>query len=466
LDTKSYLIMAQSSSEMLMINKLLMKNEIITDLVPAPPEWGTVCAIAIKISDSDLEKSKNLLQLSGINNAQILEDRKLKLQGLIDRKLGLTVSEQFLQILKKIEDGDELLKEDIVYLLATDKKREIDAIYAAADRIRKETVGDVVEIRGAIEFSNFCRKNCKYCGIGGKNTEVTRYRMTEDEIVEVAQYLHSIGLRTVILQSGEDLYWTTDKIINIIKRIKESTGMRITLSVGEKTFEEYAAFKEAGANNFLLKIETTNRKIFKEIHPDDDYDQRLQCSKWLKELGYINGSGNIIGLPGQTIEDIASDILFFKEMGINMIGIGPFIPAKGSPFENHPHGDISLTLRTVAVTRIVCKKVYIPSTTALASLSKDAQVWALNAGANTIMLINTPQKYRSNYNIYDNKNMVDLEAAVYAVKKASNRKLPAYLSYLDDEKYTESIKLNDTDIGRVGEQCSTVELPAWTSKKS
>lgn len=427
MDTKYYLIMAQNSSEMLVINKLLNENKIETDLVPAPPEWGTVCAIAIRINENELERSKNLLQLAGFYTAKILEDRKLKLQGLIDRKLGLVVSEKFINILKKIENGEELKKEDIVYLLATDKKREIDTIFAAADRIRKETVGDVVEIRGAIEFSNYCRKNCKYCGIGGKNSEVKRYRMSEEEIMEVVEYLQSIGLRTVILQSGEDPYWTTPKIVGVVRRIKEATEMRITLSVGEKSYEEYAQFKNAGADNFLLKIETTNRDIFKEIHPDDDYDKRLQCSKWLKELGYINGSGNIIGLPGQTVEDIASDIEFFRDMGINMIGIGPFIPAKGSPYEKLSPGDIALTLRTVAVTRIVCKKVYIPSTTALASLSKDAQVWALNAGANTIMLINTPKEYRSSYNIYDNKNMVDVDSAVYAVEKAVNRKLPSYL---------------------------------------
>lgn len=427
MDTKYYLIMAQNSSEMLVINKLLNENKIETDLVPAPPEWGTVCAIAIRIDEKELDKSKNLLQLADIHTAKILEDRKLKLQGLLDRKLGLVVSEKFINILKKIENGEELEKGEIVYLLATDKKREIDTIFAAADRIRKETVGDVVEIRGAIEFSNYCRKNCKYCGIGGKNSEVKRYRMSEEEIMEVVEYLQSIGLRTVILQSGEDPYWTTPKIVGIVRRIKEATGMRITLSVGEKSYEDYAQFKDAGADNFLLKIETTNRDIFKEIHPEDDYDKRLQCSKWLKELGYINGSGNIIGLPGQKVEDIAGDIEFFRDMGINMIGIGPFIPAKGSAYEKLSPGDIALTLRTVAVTRIVCKKVYIPSTTALASLSKDAQVWALNAGANTIMLINTPKEYRSSYNIYDNKNMVDVDSAVYAVEKATNRRLPSYL---------------------------------------
>jgi biotin synthase len=228
------------------------------------------------------------------------------------------------------------------------------------------------------------------------------------------------------LQSGEDVCWTTERLAALVAEIKSRTGMKITLSVGVKTREEYEILKKAGASNYLLKIETTNREIFKEIHPDDDYDYRLQCSKWLKELGYINGSGNIIGLLGQKEEDIAGDILFFKQMGINMIGIGPFIPAKGTKYEHLPHGDVDLTLRTVAVTRIVCKRVYIPSTTALASLNKDAQVWALEAGANTIMLISTPEKYRGNYRIYDNKNMVDLDSAIYAISKAG-RKFPAYL---------------------------------------
>jgi len=250
--------------------------------------------------------------------------------------------------------------------------------------------------------------------------------MSEEEILRVVDSLHVEGIKTVILQSGEDPLWSTQRIIKLIRLIKERTGMRITLSVGERTREEYEELKENGADNFLLKIETTNRKIFNEVHPDDDYDRRIQCSKWLKELGYINGSGNIIGLPGQEIEDIADDIVFFKEMGINMIGIGPFIPAKGTPLEHLPHGNIELTVRSVAVTRIVCKKVYIPSTTALASLDKEAQVWALNAGANTIMLINTPEIYRGSYRIYDNKNMVDMESAIYAVEK-TGRKLPGYL---------------------------------------
>ena len=422
---KALLIISENTAGMLLIDKTLRQNSIPTDLVPAPPESGTVCAIAVKIKESYLNRAIEIISENNISVAGVFEDRKLKLQGLVDRKL-VSVTEEFLAILKRIEAGDDLNKQDIVYLLSTGREKEINAVFGAADRIRRETVGDTVEIRGAIEFSNYCCKSCKYCGINASNSGVKRYRMSEDEILEVVDRLCEFGLKTVILQSGEDKAWTTDRVIDLVKSIKKRTGMRITLSVGEKSREEYEALKNAGADNFLLKIETTNRKLFQSVHPDDDFENRLRCSKWLKELGYINGSGNIIGLPGQTIGDIADDILYFKEMGINMIGIGPFIPALGTELENHPHGDIDLTLRAVAVTRIVCKRVYIPSTTALASLSRDAQVRALKSGANTIMLINTPQKYRESYRIYDNKNMVDLKAALEAVDKAG-RKLPGYL---------------------------------------
>lgn len=426
MDEKSYLIISQNTAQMLQVDKMLRSEDIITDLVPAPPETGTVCAIAVKISRGDLEQVISILSKNSIIVKGIIEDRKLKLQGLIDRKLGASVTPEFLHILKKIENGEEVDKEDVLYMLSTERSKEVEMVFHIADRIRREMVGDVVEVRGAIEFSNYCTKSCNYCGINACNSNVERYRMTEDEIMEVVEYLHGLGIKTVILQSGEDLFWSLDKLTALVSRIKQRTGMRVTLSIGERPRVEYEALKEAGANNFLLKIEATNRKLFKEIHPDDDYDYRLQCSRWLKELGYINGSGNIIGLPGQTLGDIADDILYFREMGINMIGIGPFIPAKGTRYENHPTGDIELTLRTVAVTRIVCKKVYIPSTTALASLDKDAQVRALQCGANSIMLINTPEKYKKSYRIYDNKNMVDMEAALYAIEKAG-RKLPEYL---------------------------------------
>ncbi|KXG77566.1 [FeFe] hydrogenase H-cluster radical SAM maturase HydE [Thermotalea metallivorans] len=439
-DIKHYLIMAGSTNHMLRGDKLLKDEGIETALVPAPSEYGSVCAIAIKVKAEDRQRAENLLLENNITIQGIYPDIPKKLSGLVAKLMDSVISDEFIAVLKKVEEGEELTFEDIVLLLKTERKAEMDALFATADRMRQEIIGDVVDIRGAIEFSNICRKDCKYCGIRKTLPELERYRMTEDEIMEIVHELHRMGLQTVILQSGEDLWWTPDKIVALIQRIKAETGMRITLSIGERPREEYALYKEAGANNFLLKIETTNREIFEFIHPDDDYDHRIQCSQWLRELGYINGSGSIIGLPGQRPEDIARDILFFKDMGINMIGIGPFLPAKGTPFEKYPPGSVDMTLKAVAVTRIVCKRVFLPATTALASLDPDGQTKALKAGANTIMLINTPAKYRYNYQIYSHKNMIDLKAAIKAIKEAG-RKLPPYLKVnvegLEDAGYAE-----------------------------
>lgn len=418
--------MAGSTNHMLRGDKILKDLGIEASLVPAPSEYGTVCATAIKVKAQDKERVESILKKNEITIEGIYEDKREKLSGLVARLTDSVISEEFMKVLEKIEEGEELTYQDVVLLLNTERTAEKEALFHAADRMRREVVGDVVDIRGAIEFSNYCIKDCKYCGIRRSLTELDRYRMCEDEILEVVHNLHDIGIKTVILQSGEDLWWTPEKISSIIKRIKRETKMNITLSIGERSREEYELYRRLGANNFLLKIESTNRDIFKFIHPDDDFDHRVQCSKWLKELGYLNGSGNIIGLPGQTVEDIARDIMFFEDMGINMIGIGPFVPAKGSPFENFPHGSIDMTLKAVAVTRIVCKRVFIPATTALASLDPDGQTKALKAGANTIMLINTPVKYRNNYQIYSEKNMVDLESAYKAISEAQ-RKLPGYL---------------------------------------
>ncbi|MEM5768721.1 MAG: radical SAM protein [Bacillota bacterium] len=202
--------------------------------------------------------------------------------------------------------------------------------------------------------------------------------------------------------------------------------MRITLSVGEWSRDEYKLFREAGANNYLLKIETSNPERFAEIHPDDDYKTRLEHSKWLKELGYITGSGNIIGLPKQTVEDIADDIILMKESGTHMIGLGPFLPAENTPLDREKPGDYDLSLKTIAVARIYLKNVFIPSTTALATLVPEGLQRGLEVGANTIMYNLTPPQYRGNYVIYSDKAVIDLEKTVAAVR-AAGRKVPSSL---------------------------------------
>lgn len=220
-EKKFMLIISKNSSQVLMVEKVLKQSGITTDFVPTPPETGTVCAIAIKFESENLAKVREILFEKRIEIGSIIEDKKLKLQGLIDKKIGQEVSREFLTILRKIEDGDELNKEEITYLLSTDKNKEIDMIRSTADLVRKEMVGDYVEVRGAIEFSNYCTKSCNYCGINAKNCSVDRYRMTEDEIMEVVHRLHDIGIKTVVLQSGEDPKWTTERIAELCRRIKK-----------------------------------------------------------------------------------------------------------------------------------------------------------------------------------------------------------------------------------------------------
>lgn len=432
MENNKFIIICSSTSAMLNADKLLKNSGITTDLIPTPSEHGSVCSTSIAIDEGDKEKSEEILRQGKISLKGIHPYIPKKLMGLIQSLRENIISGEFVKILEKIESGEELNREEITSLLKTESKGEMEALFAAADRMRKEILGDVVEIRGAIEFSNYCAKNCYYCGIGRECTTSERYRMTDDEIMEVVYQLHGWGMKTVILQSGEDYYYTTEKLISLVKRIKKETKMGITLSVGERSYEDYKALREAGANNYLLKIETTNRDIFNFIHPDDDFDRRVQCSKWLRELGYANGSGNIIGLPGQRPEDIADDIIFFKEMAFHKIGIGPFVPAKGTPFEKYPRGSVEMTLKAVAVARLVCKNVFIPATTALASIDPKGQQKALKAGANTIMLVSTPAKYRSNYQIYSNKFVVDLRSAFEAAEE-TGRMLPKYLKVTPEE---------------------------------
>ncbi len=322
----------------------------------------------------------------------------------------------FIDIINKAEKGHKVNKEEIIHLLKAQGQDKTHLI-EFANKIRKEDMGEEVILRGIVEFSNYCRKSCNYCGIRKQN-KINRYRISIDEIMEAVNQINKHKIPTVVLQSGEDPWWDSEKIVKLIKMIKKETKLEVTLSIGERSKEEYKKFKEAGADKFLLKIEATNDLIFKEAHPDDTLKGRRQCSRWLKELGYINGSGCIIGLPKQTIEDIAGDIIFFKDMEMDMIGIGPFVPAKNTPYEKYPQGDVELTIKAIAITRIICRGAHLPATTALETLHPNGQVKALEAGANVIMLNFTPQIYGKQYKIYSNKANIGLEKAIESIKKA------------------------------------------------
>ncbi|MBS4534558.1 [Clostridium sp. D2Q-14] len=421
-----YILVCSSKAHMIYAKDILEKNNIFNELIPTPKGFGEICTTAIKFEKNNKEKIEELIKEKEIDYKGIYSLNK-KYKYNLASILNMNISSDMKKIVSKVENNEDITKKDIVYLLKIKQEEEYKALIKMADIIRKECVGDRIELRAAIEFSNYCKKNCNYCGLRRDNKQF-RYRMTEKEILKEVEKLYRIGIKTVILQSGEDFYYTTDMLLNIIKVIKEKYKMGITLSIGERRKEEYKLFSDAGVNNYLLKIETYSKRLFDYIHPDDDLDIRIQHTNWIKESGMRVGSGGMIGLPSQSVEEIADVILFQKDFGVHMIGFGPFLPAKGTPYENCKRSSLRLNLKVVAITRIICQNVFIPATTAIASLEKKGQTLALEAGANTIMLISTPKALREDYEIYSNKNMVDLDFAIESIID-SKRKLPKYLNY-------------------------------------
>lgn len=300
----------------------------------------------------------------------------------------------------------ELTKEDIVYLLSLNDEKDIQLLFQYADEVRKQFCGDEVHLRGIIEFSNFCEADCVYCGLRRSNSALERYRMSIEEIISTAQKIYSAGIRTIVLQSGEDSHYTKDDIIKIIKSIKQNCDVAITLSLGERTFDEYDEWKRAGADRYLLKHETANSKLYSALHLKQKLEERLNHIRYLKSIGFQAGSGNIIGLPKQTLEDIAEDILLCKELDCDMCSFSPFIPSPETPFREIPPANLSLTLKTMAVARIVLKNVHIPATTALGTLDSLGREKGLQVGANVIMPNFTPNPYRQHYLIYPNKKCI------------------------------------------------------------
>lgn len=308
-----------------------------------------------------------------------------------------------------------LSKKEIVDIL---KSPDTD-IFQEANEVRKKYVGDGVHLRGLIEFSNICKCNCLYCGLQSSNKHVNRYRLSKDEILDIAKKGVDEGFKTIVLQSGEDDYFNTDLMCEIISGIK-NLDVALTLSIGEKSFEDYKAFKDAGADRYLLRIETTDKILYKKMHPYADFDNRMRCLYDLKKLGYETGTGCLVGLPDQTVESLAEDILFFKELDADMIGIGPFIPHPDTPLKDANTGSLDLAIKVMAITRILLKDINIPATTAMESLRADGRLLALQSGANVVMPNLTDDCYKKMYEIYPNKisaTREDLDLKLKTIKR-------------------------------------------------
>lgn len=294
----------------------------------------------------------------------------------------------------------EFSRNDIIEILKDDSNN--DWLFSLADKTREEYVGDEVHLRGLIEFSNICKRQCKYCGLRCEDKFIDRYRISKENIISYAEHAVNMGYKTIVLQSGEDEYYNTDLMCEIIEGIKK-LGVALTLSIGEKTYEEYKAFKEAGADRYLIRIETTDKTLYNQMHPNMDFDNRVRCLEDLGRLGYEVGTGCLVGLPNQTIESLADDILFFKEINADMVGIGPFIPHPHTPLKDSATGSFTLALKVMALTRILLKDINIPATTAMETLNPNGRIIALQSGANVVMPNVTTTEYRAKYEIYPNK---------------------------------------------------------------
>ena len=313
------------------------------------------------------------------------------------------VREEYLQKVQAAKEGQEISGEDIRFLLSTAEMEERAALFEAADQVRKNCVGDEVHLRGIIEFSNFCIQNCLYCGLRRDNHALARYRMSLPEILAAAKNAKSQELRTVVLQSGEDPWFTRERISDLIRAIKEHTDLAITLSVGEHPYDEYLAWRKAGADRYLLKHETSSPALFRRLRPGRELGERLEALRWLRNLGYEVGSGNMVGLPGQTDEDLAGDIQLFRQYECDMIGIGPFVVHPQTPLAWAVNGQLDRTLMVLAITRLITRDANLPATTAAAVLDENGRRRALLVGANVIMPDITPPGYRQHYQIYPGK---------------------------------------------------------------
>lgn len=319
-----------------------------------------------------------------------------------------------MDIISKLMEEHQLEKAEWIELLSkSEDPFVVKELREAAVKLRKRYYGDKVFTRGLIEFTNYCKNGCYYCGINRENRKVKRYRLTEEEILDCCENGYGLGFRTFVLQGGEDGYFTTDRITEIIREIKKRyPDCALTLSIGERSYESYLAWRKAGADRYLLRHEAASESLYQSLHPAEmKLSSRRKCLYDLKELGYQVGAGFMVGPPGQSLEDLAEDLLFLKELEPQMVGIGPFIPHHETRFSEEKAGSIELTLFLLSIVRILLPKVLLPATTALGTMDPEGREKGLRAGANVVMPNLSPVKNRKLYDLYDNKICTGEEAA-------------------------------------------------------
>lgn len=317
------------------------------------------------------------------------------------------------KITTKLKENQNLEKDEFKWLLENNTAELRADLSEKARKVAKKTFDTGVYVRGLIEFTNYCKNDCFYCGIRCSNDQVHRYRLTESEIMNCCKIGYDLGFRTFVLQGGEDPHFTDEQMVNLIKKIRANyPDCAITLSLGERPKEIYEAFFKAGANRYLLRHETANLCHYNKLHPKNmSLENRKKCLEDLKEIGFQVGTGFMVGSPHQTVDEIVEDLSYIKGLNPQMVGIGPFIPHQHTPYKDAKAGTLEETLLLISILRLMLPKALIPATTALGTISPDGRELGILAGANVVMPNLSPVSVRKDYSLYDNKICTGDEAA-------------------------------------------------------
>ena len=316
-------------------------------------------------------------------------------------------------IIRKLEENHFLSDEEFRLLIEDKSEETLRILNKRAENVRKKVYGNAVYIRGLIEFTNYCKNDCYYCGIRKSNGQAERYRLTAEQILDCCETGYSLGFRTFVLQGGEDGFFTDEKMVEIIKQIKNAyPDCALTLSIGERSYYSYKAFFDAGADRYLIRHETADCDHYGRLNPSNlSLENRMKCLFDLKEIGFQVGCGFMVGSPYQTTESIIRDLKFIKELNPHMVGIGPFVPHNATPFKDFEQGSLNLTLKLLSIIRLMLPNVLLPSTTALGTIDSMGREKGILAGANVVMPNLSPKDVRKKYLLYDNKICTGDEAA-------------------------------------------------------
>ncbi|WP_331275580.1 [FeFe] hydrogenase H-cluster radical SAM maturase HydE [Peptostreptococcus equinus] len=315
-------------------------------------------------------------------------------------------------LINKLYIEHDLPDEDLLFILDNINEKEKEYLFSKSYETRNRYYGKNVYLRGLIEFTNYCKRECNYCGINAFNKKANRYRLDKEEIIETCKMGKELGFSTFVLQGGEDVYFTDEIMTDIIKTIKEKIpGCAVTISIGEKSFESYKKLKKSGADRYLLRHETANPDKYRELHPLSESRTRVECLNNLKKIGFQTGAGFMVGLPNYTNSDYVKDLRFIKNLQPEMVGMGPFIPHKDTNMRDCKPGDIDTTVLLLSLIRLLLPKVLLPATTALASIDENGRKKGLDVGANVIMPNLTPVNKRGSYSLYNNKKSSGSESA-------------------------------------------------------